>query len=131
MRAVSTENQMSVTIDKSRRDPPPRAIDPFGGIGIRWEVGTVACKDNAAITRRDHAVLDHAEIGLISAKRGKPGIVPDTIKALCHGISLKRRKLDAGINMSIHIIVLVLCPPVWKHVHSAFRISAAPLWVGP
>ena len=52
---VSTENQVGMTIHQSGRDPPRRAIDPFGRIGIRWKVGTAACKDDAAIARRDHA----------------------------------------------------------------------------
>src|SRR5213079_3161597 len=52
--AVSAEDQMGMTIDQSGRDPPPAAIDPFGGIGVRWKVGTVACEDDAAIPRGDH-----------------------------------------------------------------------------
>jgi hypothetical protein len=102
VRAVSTKNQVSVTIHQSGRDPPSRAIDPFGGIGIRWKFGTVAREDDAAITRRDHTVIDHAEIGLIRAKRGEPGIMPDTIEALGHGISLKGGSLT-GASICLYI----------------------------
>ena len=93
MRTVSTEDQMGVTIHQSGRDPSPRAIDPFGGIGVRWKIGSAACKGDTAIACRNHAMLDDAEIGQIPAKRGEPGIVPDTIKALGHGISLNGRSL--------------------------------------
>ena len=84
---------MGMTIHQSGRDPSPRAIDPFGRIGVRWKVGTAACEDNAAIARRDHAVIDHAEFGQILANGGEPGVVPDAIKALGHGISLNGRSL--------------------------------------
>src|SRR5262249_3403562 len=102
VRAVATENQVSVTIHQSGRDPPPCAIDPFGRVGVRRKIGTVAREDDAAITRRDHAVLDRADIGLIRAKRGEPGILPDTIKALGHGISLNGRTLT-GTSICLYI----------------------------
>jgi hypothetical protein len=52
-----------MTIDQPRRDPPPRAIDPVSGIGIRRKVGTLTREDDAAIASRDHASLDYTKIG--------------------------------------------------------------------
>jgi hypothetical protein len=75
---------MGMTIQQSGRDPPPRAINPFGRIGTRWKVGTRASKDDAAIPRRDHAALDNAEFGQIPPNSGEPGIVPDSIETLGH-----------------------------------------------
>src|SRR5207253_2670885 len=48
MGAVSTENQMGMTIDQSGRDPPPAAIDPFSRVGVRWKVGMAARKGDTA-----------------------------------------------------------------------------------
>ena len=102
VRAVSTEDQMGVTIHQSGHDPSPRAVDPFRRICVRWKIGTAACKDDASIARRDHAVLDDPETGQIFAKRGEPGVVPDAIKALGHGISLNGRSLT-GCSICLYI----------------------------
>ena len=110
MCTVSAENQVGVTIHQSGRDPSPRAVDPFGGIGTRWKVGTRASEDDAAIPRCDHTALNYARLGQIPPNGGKPGIVPDSIKALGHA-AFSQQKLDGDIDMSIHIIVLVFCPP--------------------
>ena len=88
----------------------------------------LAREDDTAIARCDHAPLDHTKIGQIRPKSDEPGIVPDTIEALGSATSLDSRSWRA--YMSIHIIVSMLCPPVWKHVHAAFRISTASLRVG-
>ena len=102
VRAVSAENQMGMTIHQSGRDPPPRAIDPLGRIGIRWKIGTRAGKDDAAIARCDHAMLDHAELGQILPNGGEPGIVPDSIEALGHAASLDGRSLT-GVLICLYI----------------------------
>ena len=93
MRAVSAKNQMGVTIHQSRRDPPPRAIDPFGRIGARWKVGTAAREGDAAVARGNQAVLDHTEPGHILPDRGEPGVEPDSIEALGHAALLGGRSL--------------------------------------
>ena len=86
VRAVAAIDEMGVAIDQAGRDPAAFAIDPLDRVRIRRKIRLRAGIDNAAIARRDHAMLDLAEIGTVGAHRGEPGVMPDPVETLCHAM---------------------------------------------